>query len=30
MLFGYAKIANVPVENLLHDERDLWLVEQRA
>jgi hypothetical protein len=25
VLFGYAKLANVPVENLLHDDRDLWL-----
>ena len=25
VLFGYAKIANIPVENLLHDDRDLWL-----
>jgi transcriptional regulator with XRE-family HTH domain len=25
VLFGYAKIANVQVENLLHDDRDLWL-----
>lgn len=25
VLFGYAKIANIPVENLLDDERDLWL-----
>ena len=24
VLFGYAKLANVPVENLLHDDRDLW------
>ena len=24
VLWGYAKIANVPVENLLHDDRDLW------
>lgn len=23
-LWGYAKMANVPVENLLHDDRDLW------
>jgi transcriptional regulator with XRE-family HTH domain len=25
VLFGYAKIANIPVENLLHDDSDLWL-----
>jgi transcriptional regulator with XRE-family HTH domain len=25
VLFGYAKLANIPVENLLHDDRDLWL-----
>ena len=24
VLFGYAKIANIPVENLLNDDRDLW------
>jgi hypothetical protein len=24
VLWGYAKMANVPVENLLHDDRDLW------
>jgi hypothetical protein len=24
VLFGYAKMANVPVENLIHDDRDLW------
>ena len=24
VLFGYAKIVNIPVENLLHDDRDLW------
>ena len=24
VLFGYAKIANIPVENLLHDDCDLW------
>ena len=24
VLFGYAKLANIPVENLLHDDRDLW------
>ena len=24
VLFSYAKLAGVPVENLLHDERDLW------
>lgn len=24
VLFGYAKIANMPVKNLLHDDRDLW------
>lgn len=24
VLYGYAKMANVPVENLLHDDRDLW------
>lgn len=25
VLWGYAKMANVPIENLLHDDRDLWL-----
>jgi transcriptional regulator with XRE-family HTH domain len=25
VLYGYAKLANIPVENLLHDDRDLWL-----
>lgn len=25
VLFAYAKLAGVPVENLLHDDRDLWL-----
>lgn len=25
VLFGYAKLANIPVENLLHDDRDLGL-----
>jgi len=25
VLFGYAKMANVPVENLIYDDRDLWL-----
>ena len=25
VLWGYAKMAGVPVENLLHDDRDLWL-----
>lgn len=24
VLFGYAKLAGIPVENLLHDDRDLW------
>jgi len=24
VLFGYANLANIPVENLLHDDRDLW------
>ena len=24
VLYGYAKIANIPVENLLYDDRDLW------
>lgn len=24
VLFGYAKLANIPVENLIRDERDLW------
>jgi transcriptional regulator with XRE-family HTH domain len=24
VLYGYAKLAGVPVENLLHDDRDLW------
>jgi DNA-binding XRE family transcriptional regulator len=24
VLFGYAKLANIPVENLIHDDRDLW------
>ena len=25
VLFGYARLAGVPVENLLNDDRDLWL-----
>jgi hypothetical protein len=25
VLWGYAKMGGVPVENLLHDDRDLWL-----
>lgn len=25
VLFGYAKLANIPVENILYDDRDLWL-----
>ena len=25
VLFGYAKMAGIPVENILHDDRDLWL-----
>ena len=29
ILFGYAKLANIPVENLIHDERDLWLEASR-
>lgn len=24
VLYGYAKMAGVPIENLLHDDRDLW------
>jgi hypothetical protein len=24
VLFGYAKLANISVENLLDDDRDLW------
>ena len=24
VLFGYAKMAGIPVENILHDDRDLW------
>ena len=24
VLFGYAKMAGIPVENLLYDDRDLW------
>ena len=24
VLFGYANLANIPVENLIHDELDLW------
>jgi transcriptional regulator with XRE-family HTH domain len=25
VLWGYAKLAGVPVENLIYDDRDLWL-----
>jgi transcriptional regulator with XRE-family HTH domain len=25
VLWGYAKIADVPIENLIYDDRDLWL-----
>ena len=25
VLWGYAKLAGIPVENLLYDDRDLWL-----
>ena len=25
VLLAYAKMAGVPVENLLHDDRDLWV-----
>jgi hypothetical protein len=25
VLFGYAKMAGIPSENILHDDRDLWL-----
>lgn len=28
VLFGYAKMAGIPVENILHDDRDLWLGHQ--
>ena len=24
VLWGYAKLANIPVENILYDDRDLW------
>ena len=24
ILFGYAKLVNIPVENPLHDDRELW------
>ena len=24
VLFGYAKMAGIPIENILHDDRDLW------
>jgi DNA-binding XRE family transcriptional regulator len=29
VLFGYAKLANIRVENLLRDDRDLWLGASR-
>lgn len=29
VLWGYAKLANIPIENLLHDDRDLWLAPSR-
>ena len=29
VLWGYAKLANIPIENLLHDDRDLWLGQNR-
>lgn len=25
VLWGYAKLAGIPVENLIYDDRDLWL-----
>ena len=25
VLFGYTKMAGIPVENILHDDCDLWL-----
>lgn len=25
VLWGYAKLANIPIENLMYDDRDLWL-----
>lgn len=25
VLWGYAKLAGIPVENLLYDDRDVWL-----
>ena len=25
VLWGYAKLAGVPIENILYDDRDLWL-----
>ena len=28
LLFGYAKMAGIPVENIMHDDRDLWLGSQ--
>jgi hypothetical protein len=24
VLWGYAKLANIPIENLMDDDRDLW------
>jgi transcriptional regulator with XRE-family HTH domain len=25
VLWGYAKVAKIPIENLIYDDRDLWL-----
>ena len=25
VLFGYAKLAGIPIENLIYDDRNLWL-----
>lgn len=25
VLWGYAKLAGIPIENLIYDDRDLWL-----
>ena len=24
VLFGYARVARIPIENVLYDDRDLW------
>ena len=29
VLWGYARLADIPVENLIYDDRDLWLGHQQ-